>query len=167
MRFKTHGANPGIYSRSPLHYIFRRCSRPRQIVWCYTNHRYKPYLSHRKVRLLTALLNCQNCQFWQFDRDKRTVGLVFIIYRVLLVYIRIGLAWWMCRHTFKLVRGRRRLKRSGGSQLPVRKFCSTKISRSMCTHILNLVCDCILGHEVIKDIGTLSFRWVGSLYIAF
>ena len=120
-------------NRSHLHYIFRRCSRPRQIVWCYTNYRYKPYLSHWKVRLLTALLNCQNCQFWQFDRDKRTVGLVFIIYRVLLVYVCIGLAWWMCRHTFELVRGRRRLKRAGGSQaqLPVRKYCSTKVSRSM------------------------------------
>jgi hypothetical protein len=31
----------------------------------------------------------------------------------------------------------------------VRKFCSTKVSRSMCTHILNLVCDCILGYEKI------------------
>jgi hypothetical protein len=112
-------------SRGPLHYIFRRCSKPRQIVWCYTNDRYKPYLSHWKVRLLTALLNCQNCQFWQFDRDKRSVGLVCIIYRVLYVYVGVGLARWMCRHTFELVRGRRRLKRTraGGSldsQLPIR-----------------------------------------------
>jgi hypothetical protein len=125
-----------VSSRGPLHYMFRRCSKPRQIVWCYTNYRYKPYLSHGKVRLLTALLNCQNCQFWQFDRDKRIVGVMFIIYRVLFVYVGVGLARWMCRHTFKLVRGRWRLKRAGGSldsQLPVRKYCSTKVSRSMCT----------------------------------
>ena len=31
----------------------RRSTGPCQIVWCYTNYRYKPYLSHRKVRLLT------------------------------------------------------------------------------------------------------------------
>ena len=142
-----------VSSRGPLHYMFRRCSKPRQIVWCYTNDRYKPYLSHWKVRLLTALLNCQKRTFWQFNsqfgRDNRIVGLVFIIYRVLFVYVCVGLARWMCRHTFELVRGRRRLKRAGGSQLPVRKYCSTKVSRSMCTHILNLVCDCILGYEKI------------------
>jgi hypothetical protein len=70
--------------------------------------------------------------FWQFDRDKRTVGLVFIIYRVLSVYVDIGLARWMCGHTFKLVHGRRRLtcvtKTPAGNCLRVRSC--TKFSSS-------------------------------------
>jgi hypothetical protein len=38
----------------------------------------------------------------------------------------------------------------------------------MCVpHILNLVCDCILGYEEITDIGTLSFGWIGSLHTTF
>jgi hypothetical protein len=124
------------------------------------------------------MYTCQKTVFWQFDRDERTVGLVFIIYRLLLVYIRIGLAWWICGNTVKLVRGRRRLtcvrptnerKRVRGSQLPVtRTITMVEVLQyfflDICVHILNLVCDCIIGYEEITDIGTLSFRWIGSLY---
>ena len=56
--------------------------------------------------------------------------MVFIIYRVLLVYVGVGLARWMCRHTFGLVRGRRPLKRAGGSQLGGSQLPATKFSRS-------------------------------------
>ena len=52
-----------------------------------------------------------NCvvELSKFDRDERTIGLVFIIYRVLSVYVSIGLTRWMCEHTFEFVRGRWRL----------------------------------------------------------
>ena len=47
----------------------RRSTGPCQIVWCYTNYRYKPYLSHRKVRLLTF---CWNVKIANFDISTAT-----------------------------------------------------------------------------------------------
>jgi hypothetical protein len=88
-----------------------------------------------------------------------------------------GLAPWMCRHFQTCPRpaavdlckenARRATACVSGGVLNLvhcsTKF-STKVSRStkylvhVCVRILNLVCEYILGHEEITEIGTLRFR---------